>query len=238
MDEAPDNNGSRVDDAPATGMRYYARDFWSDENLKYVEPHFRMLKSARVITRLAGNRELSLLDVGCGPATLKRLIPPTVRYHGIDIAIHGQDPNLREADIVKSPITFGDQHFDIVIAQGFFEYVGDYEAQKFDEIAQLLAPGGTFIVSYVNFGHRRPEIYERYSNVRSIEEFRDDLRRNFTIRQCLPTSHNWAHHEPTQTLVRAGNMRMNLNVPLLTPWLAVQYLFICSGRDDARKEMR
>ena len=85
-------------------------------------------------------RTPSLLDIGCGPATLERLIPPTVRYHGIDIAIHEQAPNLIEADIVKSPIRFGDQKFDIVLAQGFFEYVGDYQSQKFDEIAQLLAP--------------------------------------------------------------------------------------------------
>ncbi|HEU5478358.1 MAG TPA: hypothetical protein VFU90_00935, partial [Candidatus Tumulicola sp.] len=104
-------------DDPAEGraVRYYAKDVWSDENLKYVEPHFRMLQCARVVTRLAEGRTPSLLDIGCGPATLRRLIPATVAYHGIDIAIHEQDPNLREADIVKSPITFRDQKFDIVI---------------------------------------------------------------------------------------------------------------------------
>jgi len=211
-------------------VRYYAREFWCDENLKYVEPHFRMLKCARIITRLARGRTPSLLDVGCGPATLRRLIPPTVEYHGVDIAIHEHDPRLMEADIVTAPITFGDRKFDIVIAQGFFEYVGEYQSQKFDEIARLLAPGGTFIVSYVNFAHRRPDVYERYSNVRPIEEFRSDLQRNFTIRQSVPTSHNWSHKEPSRRLVRAGNMRLNVNVPFVTPRLAVQYLFICSAR--------
>ena len=56
----------------------YAKDFWSDENLKYVEPHFRMLKLARIVTRLAEGRTPTLLDIGCGPATLRRLIPSTV----------------------------------------------------------------------------------------------------------------------------------------------------------------
>ena len=158
--------------------------------------------------------------------------PPTVEYHGIDIAIHEQDPNLREADIVTSPITFGDQKFDIVIAQGFFEYVGEHQSQKFDEIARLLAPGGTFIVSYVNFAHRKTDVYVRYSNVQPVEDFRRDLARNFTIRKFFPTSHNWSHTEPNRPLIRAGNMRLNANVPFLTPRLAVQYLFICTAREQ------
>ena len=109
MDEVLSRNGNGPGEEPVPAARLYAKDFWSDENLKYVEPHFRMLKLARIVTRLAEGRTPSLLDIGCGPATLRRLIPPTVEYHGIDIAIHEQDPNLREADIVASPITFGDR---------------------------------------------------------------------------------------------------------------------------------
>ncbi len=233
MDEVLSRNGNGPGEEPVPAARLYAKDFWSDENLKYVEPHFRMLKLARIVTRLAEGRTPSLLDIGCGPATLRRLIPPTVEYHGIDIAIHEQDPNLREADIVASPITFGDQKFDIVIAQGFFEYVGEHQPQKFDEIARLLAPGGTFIVSYVNFAHRKTDVYVRYSNVQPVEDFRRDLARNFTIRKFLPTSHNWSHTEPNRPLIRAGNMRLNANVPFLTPRLAVQYLFICTAREQA-----
>src|SRR5262249_59367149 len=113
----------------------------------------------------ADNRRSSLLDVGCGPATLRELLPPNVEYHGIDIALQEHGPNLLEADLVKTPIRFGSQKFDIVVAQGFFEYVGDAQSRKFDEIAQLLAPGGTFVVSYVNFGHRKPDVCTRYSTV-------------------------------------------------------------------------
>jgi polysaccharide pyruvyl transferase WcaK-like protein/SAM-dependent methyltransferase len=219
--------------SPSETPRYYSKEFWSHENLKYVEPHFRMLKCAHIVTRLAQDRTCSLLDVGCGPATLQRLLPPTVGYHGIDIAIHSQDPNLVEADIVKDPITFDGETFDIVVAQGFFEYVGEFQSRKFDEIAELLAPGGTFVVSYVNFDHRRRDRYSRYSNVQTIADFRRDLSRNFVIRESFPTSYNWSHHEPNRRLVRAANLHLNVDVPLLAPRLAVQYLFICSHRPPA-----
>lgn len=44
--------------------------------------------------------------------------------------------------------------FDIILAQGIFEYVGRFQPQKFAEIAQILNEDGKFIVSYVNFNHR------------------------------------------------------------------------------------
>ena len=52
------------------GVRYYKRDFWVDENLRYAEPHFGMRKVAREVRRIARGRECDLLDVGCGPGTL------------------------------------------------------------------------------------------------------------------------------------------------------------------------
>lgn len=43
---------------------YYKREFWKTENLKYTEPHFRMRKVARALSKLPGDHELDLLDVG------------------------------------------------------------------------------------------------------------------------------------------------------------------------------
>ena len=146
---------SPVGDLPEAGTsdaaRYYKRAFWSKENLKFNEPWYRLQKSARIIGRLAQGRECSLLDIGCGPGTLGRLLPENVDYYGIDIAIHDPAPNLLEADILERPISFGDRRFDIVIAQGVFEYLGDRQSQKFSEISQLLHNDGTFVVSYTNF---------------------------------------------------------------------------------------
>ena len=41
----------------------YKRDFWADENTKYARPHFRMLKVARLVNRLAAGRDCRLFDV-------------------------------------------------------------------------------------------------------------------------------------------------------------------------------
>lgn len=211
-------------------MTLYKKDFWRQENLNYERPHLRMEKIARLVNKMADGAGRTLLDVGCGPATLQSLLSPNIHYYGIDIAIQEPAPNLLEADIVTSPIDFGGRRFDIVVAQGFFEYAGDHQAAKFAEIAGLLNDGGTFVASYVNFAHRKPEVYWPYSNVRPFREFRASIAEHFEIRRCWPTSYNWNHWEPSQRLVRAANMMINVNVPVLAPVLGVQYLLVCSPR--------
>jgi len=229
-----------VDDrrfAPEEGLgnteRYYQKDFWRKENLKFSQPHYRLEKSARIINRLARGKECNLLDVGCGPATLMRLLTPNIKYHGIDIAIHGASPDLIEVDLIKNPIRFGDKRFDIVIAQGVFEYMGDFQSQKFAEIAQLLNENGIFIVSYWNFGHRNKQIYWAHTNVRSFDDFRKDLARYFHIDRSFPASHNWHHSSPNRKLNKAINMNVNIHIPFISPILAVEYFFLCSSRDSS-----
>src|SRR6266478_716271 len=131
--------------------KYYKRGFWVNENLKYAEPHFRLEKSARIVNKIARRKECELLDVGCGPATLMHLLPKNIHYYGIDMAVHHPAPNLVETDFLENPIKFGDKQFDIIVAQGVFEYIGSFQPQKLIEIKRLLKSDGTFIVSYVNF---------------------------------------------------------------------------------------
>ena len=221
--------GERFVSKDSTGSMLYKKDFWSKENLKYSRPHYRLEKSARIVKKLARDKGLlTLLDVGCGPAALMPLLRSNIQYYGIDIAIHDPAPNLIEADVLNTPIRFADKRFDIVIAQGFFEYMGTFQAQKFAEISQLLNDGGIFIVSYVNFGHRDKSIYWPYSNVQPLDDFRQSLAQYFKIKRSFPTSHNWHHSEPRRKFIKAANMRTNINVPFISPVLAVEYFFICS----------
>jgi SAM-dependent methyltransferase len=231
MNDAASGRSIVPEDAVSNTTRYYKKDFWSNENLKYSQPHYRLEKSARIVRRLVKDKERTILDVGCGPATLRRLLPSNIQYYGIDIAIHDPAPNLLEADIVDGPIRFGDERFDFVLAQGFFEYVGDFQSQKFYEITKILRPNGIFIVSYVNFGHRDREIYWPYSNVQSIDDFRRGLTQYFKIRKFFPTSYNWHHSEPNREPIRSINMHMNVDIPFINKPLAVEYFFICSLRD-------
>jgi SAM-dependent methyltransferase len=230
-------SGNDVASAEGAGSpaQLYKKDFWSKENLKFSEPWYRIEKSARLISRLAEGRECSLLDIGCGPTALMRLLPPNVHYYGIDIAIQEPAPNLLESDILKKPIRFGDKRFDMVIAQGVFEYLGEFQQQKFAEIAEILNDNGIFIVSYTNFGHRKPVIYHAFSNVVSLDEFRSDLARYLNIRRCFPFSHNWKHGQPARRLVKAVNMHVSANIPLISPLLAVEYFFICSARSRGER---
>jgi SAM-dependent methyltransferase len=208
----------------------YKRDFWIKENRKHVSAHYRLQKSARIINAIAGRDERDLLDVGCGPATLMHLLRPNIHYYGIDIAIHDPAPNLVEADILEKPITFAARRFDVVAALGLFEYVGTRQAEKFSEIAQLLGEGGRFVLTYTNFGHRDKRIFEAFSNVQRFDDFRQSLTHHFIIDRYFPTSYNWHGGQPARTVLKAANMHVRANIPLVGPKLAVEYFFICTRR--------
>lgn len=213
-----------------TEEKYYKKDFWSEENLKYAKTHFRLEKVARVINRLAAGREFDLLDVGCGPALLTTFLQDNIHYHGIDIAIHHPAPNLLESDFLKTPINFHGRRFDMILAQGVFEYIGSFQSQKLYEIAGLLKEKGTFIASYVNFDHRNRFLYAPYNNVQSFASFRKSLNQFFQIERVIPTSHRWYHQEPTRYWMKAIHMYVNVRIPLISSRFAVQYLFICRPR--------
>jgi len=211
-------------------VKYHKRDFWIKENLNYVEPHFRLAKAARIIDRLARGRECDLLDVGCGPATLARLLTKNVRYYGIDIAIHNPAPNLLELDFAENPIRFDGKRFDLIVAQGVFEYIGAVQAEKFREIAGLLNEGGKFLVSYVNFNHLNWHRYSPYNNIQSFGDFRNSLEQYFRIDRFFPTSQRWRHEEPRTRMMKAIQMHINLNVRIISRIFAVEYFFICRAR--------
>jgi SAM-dependent methyltransferase len=233
MSNTVSNRGMGADGGAVNKVRYYKKAFWREENLKYAKPHHRLEKSARIINGIAQGGERTLLDVGCGPATLKRLLDPNIEYHGIDISIHEPAPYLLEYDFLDAPIRFADKKFDIIVAQGVFEYMGAFQTRKFQEIAGLLNDGGVFILSYVNFAHRHREIYFPYNNVQSSDDFREILARYFNINRFFPTSYNWRHSEPSRKLVRAVNMHINANIPVISRILAVEYFYICSSRKSA-----
>ena len=227
-DSADGKKISARDSSGGGAVKYYKRDFWSEENLKFTHPHFRLRKSARIVNKMAQGNECDLLDVGCGPATLTKLLDDNIHYHGIDIAIHEPAPNLIEADLIEAPIRFGDKRFDIVLAQGFFEYAGEVQSRKFAEISELLRPGGIFVCSYMNFGHLRKSIYWPFSNIQSIQAFRESLSDYFRIERSFPVGHNRNMSSPQKKWLQAIQIHMNMNIPVVSPVLASEYFFICS----------
>lgn len=208
--------------------KYYKHEFWAAENLKYLEPHFRLTKVARLVNKIARARKCDLLDVGCGPATLMRLIRDNIQYWGIDIALHGSGPNFRQADFVESAIKFDDRQFDIIVAQGIFEYIGKVQREKFLEMRELLRVDGKTIISYVNFDHLHRHSYAPYNNIQPFISFRDSLASVFHIDRIIPTSYRWPHAEPSRRYMKAIQMHVNWDVPVVGRLFAVEYLFVCS----------
>ena len=186
---------------------------------------------AREVRRITRGRECDLLDLGCGPAALAGLMPPGVHYHGIDIAIPEPAPNLIELDIIEEPISFRGQTFDVVVAQGLFEYVGKFQSQKFAEIAGLLNDGGKFILTYQNFAHRKKEIYWPYSNVQPPDDFRKDLSRFFKIERSYPVSHNWNHGQPGRNFMKVSQARLtSMSRSSARFWRWTIFTFACGLR--------
>lgn len=210
---------------------YYARDFWIHQNLQYAEPNFRLRKCARLVNKAAHGRPCDLLDVGCGPAALRNLLDPNINYFGLDIAVHDPAPHLLETDFTENPISFQGRRFDMVVALGVFEYMGRHQTQKFAEISSILNKGGRFIMSYINFKFFRRQVSPFYNNVQSITELTNSLQQVFHVEKCFPASHHWRFKQPGKYALPAVQMRLNCNIPLISPWLAFEYFCICSRRE-------
>lgn len=217
--------------------RYRDRDFWSIENLKFVEPHYRLRKSGRLIERLAGGRRCRLLDIGCGVGTLMTLLPPNIEYTGIDIAIHAPNDHLVELDFVGNPLRLEARQFDIVVAQGVFEYMGAVYPAKLEEISELMADNGSLVASYTNFHHRKPHVYSIYNNVQELEGFRRNIEKFFRIERSIPASYNWNHSQPQRKFVQSINRAICWNIPVVGRKLVVDYFFVCSKRSADRGGM-
>jgi SAM-dependent methyltransferase len=224
-----------VGDGPGRAAKYRKREFWIQENQKHIPAHYRLHKLARIITKVAQGRKTDLLDVGCGPATLMKLLPGNISYYGIDIAIRNAAPNLLEADIVETPIRFGSKRFQIVVAQGLFEYLGDAQSSKFADIASILDDRGVFLVTFTNFSHRNAQAYEPFNNIQSVQDFSGSLATHFKVAGCFPISHTWRGGQPTRAVVKSANMHINRNIPYVSPRLAVEYGFLCSRADPSAR---
>jgi|WetSurMetagenome_2_1015567.scaffolds.fasta_scaffold20984_3 SAM-dependent methyltransferase len=212
--------------------KFLDRSFWLDENTKYEKPYFRLEKCARIVNRLAEDRDCDLLDVGCGPATLALLLNPNITYYGIDLAIHDPAPNLLEMDFAKGKIGFQNRAFDIVVAAGVFEYMGGEQRRKLDEIRSILVANGTFVVTYTNFHHLRNNwYYYPYNNVLPLRDFMADLQDYFHIRSWFPSSHNSKIQEPRRRWLKMINMNLNFSIPIFSHLLAVNYFFVCSPKN-------
>jgi SAM-dependent methyltransferase len=210
---------------------FYDKEYWVNAADFFKQPYFRLRKCAKIVNKLASGKVCNLLDIGCGPATLAKLLQKNINYYGIDIAIQTPAENLVEADVTENKIAFGDKRFDIIVAAGLFEYLGGRQKEKFAEIQNLMKESGKFVVTYTNFGHIHPPLnHPNYNYVVPIREFMKDLNSFFTIERWFPSSHNWVQLEPSGKRKTVDNIQLNIfrNIPLISPFFTVNYFFVCS----------
>jgi len=117
-----------------------------------------------------------------------------------------------------------------VVALGFFEYMGQQQIRKFEEINAILKDDGKFMMSYINFEHFGRRVWPNYNNVQSIAEMTKSLNEVFQVERCFPASHHWRQKQPGKRSFRALQMYVNFNIPIISPLMAVEYFFICSPR--------
>lgn len=118
------------------------------------------------LIKLIGNiKNKHVLDLGCGTGRiiqiLKRRAGTTgaagAHFTGVDISEemlriakkHHPDVDIVHADMTDLPLK--DDTFDIVIAAFVIVHIKDKDLTKvFDEVARVLKPGGTFILTNIN----------------------------------------------------------------------------------------
>lgn len=124
-----------------------ARRRWAGEVAAYDVAHRRLRQVAALV---AASKARTVLDVGCGPGALARLLPG-VRYTGIDF-VAASDPAFEffECDFNRSPLPSGIGPFDAVVCSGLLEYILDVPA-FLESLRPLIC--GRLIATYFNMNH-------------------------------------------------------------------------------------
>lgn len=107
-----------------------------------------------------------LIDLGCGKVPFYGLYRDFVEdVVAVDwsFGLHGNDHLDRECDLT-APLPFADREFDTVILSDVLEHIARPQGLC-DEIARILAPGGTLLlnVPFLYQLHERPYDFYRYT---------------------------------------------------------------------------
>jgi SAM-dependent methyltransferase len=133
--------------APGSGELkdfYRARAGWR----KGGEERMRFRAAARLARLAAG---AAVLDIGCRDGGLRRFLPTSVAYHGMDITPEFAGPDIVVRD-VSDGIPFPDASFDAVFCIEVLEHVPNPWG-ALTEMHRVLRPGGVLVLSVPNPYH-------------------------------------------------------------------------------------
>lgn len=84
--------------------------------------------------------------------------------------------------------------------------------------------------AYINFSHFRRRIYPAYNNIQSIPDMIKAILDAFQLAQVFPVSHHWRHKQSGKNALPRIQMHFDIDIPGISPWLAVEYFFTCKFR--------
>lgn len=152
----------------------------------------------------------TVLDVGCGPGMMAEYcVEKDFKFFGIDISEKMIDECINRFGHMNSThfsvgklqkLDFSDAFFDVVLCMGVLEYIDAAELDDaVSEMARVLKPGGTIIVSLMNensffvWNRRwRNSLLERLTGQKCDAESYDELSRSFdesNFRSLLNLNH-------------------------------------------------
>jgi SAM-dependent methyltransferase len=123
------------------------------------EERMRFAKAAK-LARIPAGRETAVLDVGARDGGLKRFLPPTVRYQGVDITPEFASPDVRINDISQG-LPFPDGSFDYAFCIEVLEHVLN-PYHTLSELHRVLRPGGALVLSVPNPYHVKELIWNLF----------------------------------------------------------------------------
>ncbi|MFA6393954.1 MAG: class I SAM-dependent methyltransferase [Patescibacteria group bacterium] len=169
--------------------------YWSIESLKYQKPHERIRKIYREIIK--GSTSGSVLDIGCGPASLALLLQSgNFKYSGVDVFKQNIPSgryrvfDLEHDDFSNFPF---DEIFDVVVISGVIEYLSIERVRELLKYLRLkLSDRNTkIIITYTNFSHYSRKIatyHPRWVMIKKIDDIREEFRAaGFSIVRFYPS---------------------------------------------------
>lgn len=138
---------------------------WRGNAYRFGRPHARLQLVARIVSTLPArsgahaSHPRTLLDLGCGPAALRQLLPADIAYHGVDLTAEALPPGRESdrfavADLNADVDPFPTRTFDVLVVSGMFEYVRDPGA-FLALVRRKTRPGGHLVLTYLNRWHHR-----------------------------------------------------------------------------------
>jgi SAM-dependent methyltransferase len=169
-----------------SARRTVHQTYWNARTRDFTQPHARLQLIRRLIDGLPRGVR-TILDVGCGGAALKDLLPGTLEYFGVDIAnsvINAQrDPeHFQVVDLECVHQFFGGRTFDLVVCSGICEYISNWN--RFMRLLRRSCPvGGFLILTFTNHEHYSESILRKrlpdpHVNFMSIPQMRASLQKH------------------------------------------------------------